>query len=204
MGDVVGRETLPLRKMFRFDASKDGGSGGKGDDDDKDEAGGAGGSGGKDAENWDGFLEGQPENVQKLYKEHTDGLRSALQSERDQRKGLAKEVAETAKKLKEGSEERKALEDQAAKLEEAEQRAGFFEEAAKPEIGCSNPRLAFLGAQEIGAFDQRGNANWEVIKKQFPELFKKTTPKSNAGDGTDKPPSGESGMNAFIRKAAGR
>ena len=160
---------------------------------------------GNETRTWEAVLEGLPEDVRTLYDEHVKGLKNALKSERDQRKALADQLRDAMKDLEEGSKAQKALESFTQKLEAAEQRAAFFEEAARPEIGCTNPRLAYLAAQEIEAFDRRGNPNWDVLKKQFPELFGKTrTPSANAGAGAggQTPKGGD--MNAFIRRSAGR
>ena len=159
---------------------------------------------GNETRTWEAVLEGLPEDVRALYDEHIQGLRSALDAERGQRRDLARQLREATQGLEEGSQARDALESVTARLEAAEQRAAFFEEAARPEIGCTNPRLAYLAAQEIEAFDRRGNPNWDVLKKQFPELFRKTkTPSANAGSGADQTPKGGD-MNAFIRRSAGR
>ncbi len=161
--------------------------------------------GGETPENWEQFLEGQPEGVRTLYEAHTQGLRSALQSEREQRSDLARQLREATGQLEEGSEAREALERLNGQLESAQRRADFYEEAARPEIGCTNPRLAFLGAQEVEAFDRRGNVNWERLKEQFPELFGQSrTPPANAGSGTGSDAPRDFDINAAIRAATGR
>ncbi len=159
-----------------------------------------------DFETW---LKEQPEEIRKLYDSHTAGLRSALQSERSQRNDLARQLREAASKAEQGSEAQKNLAETAAKLEEAESRASFFEEATKPEIGCTNPRLAYLAARESQAVDGKGRINWEALKNAYPELFKPkgastTAPAGNAGAGTGTQPPPKFDMNASIRKAAGR
>jgi len=167
---------------------------------------GAGGAGqtGQAAATWETFLQQQPENVKTLFDVHVTGLKSALQSERDQHKDLAKQLREATEKLEKGSDARKELEALGGRLEIAEQRAAFYEDAAKPEIGCVNAKLAWLAAQEIEAFDRRGNVNWESLKKAFPELFR-TGGSGNAGSGTGGTGTpGGSGMNEMIRRAAGK
>jgi len=160
---------------------------------------------GNETQTWEAFLGAQSDDVKALHEGHVKGLRSALGSERDQRKDLASQLQDAAKKLEKGSEAQKALEEASGKLEAANQRADFYAEASKPEIGCSNAKLAYIAAQEIGAFDSRGNVNWEVLKQQFPELFKgKPVAKGNAGSGAGQTGGGKAGMNEFIRAAAGR
>lgn len=158
-------------------------------------------------ETWDAFLAAQPETIRGLYEQHTTGLTSALKSERQQRQQFEKELRDAAAKLQEGSEARTRLEKMSADLEGANRRAEFYEEAVRPEIGCSNPKLAFLAASDAGLFDSRGNPNWEQVKKQFPELFKGTggTPPGGAGSGAGggTPPGGKSNMDDFIRREAG-
>ena len=163
------------------------------------------GGDGTSPESWETWLESQSEEVRALYEEHTSGLRSALQGERQQRSDLARQLREATAALEEGSEARTTLEQVTAELEVTERRAEFYEQATRPEIGCANVRLAYLAAQEIDAFDRRGNVNWERLKEQFPELFKQTrAPAGNAGTGTQASPGGDGGMNAIIRRATGR
>ena len=157
---------------------------------------------------FEAWLGAQDDAIKGLYQEHTKGLKSALQSEREARKAesakLSKELRDATKKLEEGSEARKALEDATARLEAAEARAAFYEEANKPEIHCSNARLAFIAAQESGAIDAKGRIAWESLKMQFPELFQMKVPPASAGAGTQAQPSKGAGMNQFIRAASGR
>jgi hypothetical protein len=158
---------------------------------------------------FDAWLAEQDDTIKGLYESHTAGLKNALRAEREQRRtesvDLLKQLREATKGATEGSEAKKALEGVTARLEQAELRAGFFEDAAKPEIGCANPRLAFIAAQEIGAIDGKGRVHWDDLRSQFPELFRKqTTGSGNAGAGTGTPPTGRLDMNAVLRRAAGR
>ena len=157
-------------------------------------------------QNWDEVLAGLPEEHRNLYQNHTNGLRSALENERAQRRDLAKQLREATTKMEEGSAARQALEKATADMEAAEQRASFYEDATRPEVGCGNVRLAYIAAQEIDAFDRRGNANWDALKKAFPELFVKPKPPSgNAGAGVNNNvPSRPFNMNDAVRHAAGR
>jgi hypothetical protein len=153
---------------------------------------------------WETVLEGLPEDARALYEGHTQGLRSALESEREQRKNLARQLREATEALEEGSDARTQLETLTQTAEAAEQRAAFYEEAAGQ--GVKNFRLAWLAAQEIDAFDRRGNVQWESLKEAFPELFqvKQGSAPGNAGAGTQQAPSGGSDMNTIIRRGAGR
>lgn len=159
---------------------------------------------------WDTWLGDQPREVQTLIDTHTKGLRTALQSERQQRSDLAKQLREATKGLEKGSEIQKSMEAVTAKLEQAELRARFFEDAAKPDVNCTNPRMAMLAAQELSAIDGHGKIDWSAIKTAFPEIFRQASkvPQGNAGAGTGSPPptgmDPGKAMNALIRKAAGR
>lgn len=158
-------------------------------------------------QNWDEILATLPEGQQELYNQHVHGLRNALESERSQRSDLARQLREATSQLEEGSEARQSLEELSGQLEVAEQRTAFYEDALRPEVGCRNPRLAFVAAQEIGAFDRRGNPNWDQIKKAFPELFaqpRQSAPPAGAGAGTNTQPTSPFDMNQAIREAAGR
>lgn len=159
---------------------------------------------------WDTWLGDQPETVQALVDSHTKGLKTALQSERQQRADLAKQLREATKGLEKGSDLEKNMTALTAKLEQAELRARFFEDASKPDVNCTNPRMAMLAAQELGAIDGHGRINWDAIKTVFPEIFRQARPpQGNAGAGTAVPPPGGStdpskAMNSLIRRAAGR
>lgn len=156
-------------------------------------------------ETWDAFMEDQPEPVKSLFEGHVQGLRTALDTERGQRKDLEKQLRQISSQLEEGSAAKKQLEELSASLDAATQRVAFYE-SAPPEL--VNPKLGWLAAQEIDAFDRRGNVNWDAVKTAFPELFKpakQPAPPANAGSGsggggTPKP----FDMNAALREAAGR
>jgi hypothetical protein len=49
-----------------------------------------------DQKTWDTILAGLPEDVRKLYEEHTNGLKSALSSEREKSKGVAAQLKKLA------------------------------------------------------------------------------------------------------------
>jgi hypothetical protein len=154
--------------------------------------------------NFDSWLGEQPEHVRSGLDAHTAGLRSALESERTQRKQFSKELRDLTAKAEQGSEAQKTLGEMTSRLEQAEQRAAFYEEAGRAEIACSNPRAAFLVASAEGLFTKRGDPDWPAIKAAAPELFgRKTTPPGNAGSGNGSPPASPS-MNDFIRAASGR
>ena len=150
---------------------------------------------------WFGKL---PPHEQEGLDNHTAALRNALESERSQRKEFSKQLRDLTAKAEKGSEAEKTLGEMSSRLEQAEQRAAFYEEAGKPENGCSNPRAAFLVASAEGLFTKRGDPDWPAIKSAAPELFgRKTIPNGNAGVGNGSPPA-QASMNDFIRAASGR
>ena len=159
----------------------------------------------KAPETWDAYLEGLPADVKALYEAHTTGLRNTVQATRQERDALTQQLAGIQKALgKDPVEAKRLIETMAADLESARLRADFFEAASKPEIGCSNPRMAMLMAQEIGAVDAKGRINWDAVKQAAPELFQKRAPDGRAGAGTGSPPVTKIDMNTLLRRAAGR
>jgi hypothetical protein len=155
--------------------------------------------------NFDSWLGEQPDHIKAGLEQHTAGLKNALDAERNQRKEFGKQLRDLTAKAEKGSEAEKALGEMSSRLEVAEQRAAFYEEAGRPEIGCSNPKAAFLVAAAEGLFTKRGDPDWPAIKAAMPELFgRKTTPPGNAGSGNGSPPAQGGNMNEFIRAAAGR
>jgi hypothetical protein len=154
---------------------------------------------------FDQWFPSQDKAIQDLVQGRLQALEGTLRAQKGERENLTKQIKDLAAKAEKGSETQKALEDVSAKLDAETRRADFFEDAAKPDIGCSNPRLAYLAAQQAGAIDQKGRINWDVLKQQFPELFKpKSPPPASAGAGTSNPPAAKNSMNDYIRHAAGR
>jgi len=183
-----------IKSQPYFDADKDAG-GTTGDD-------GAGKQ--KDApQSFEGWLDTQDEPIINLYQEHIKGLKNTVSATRQERDDLAKQLKDLAGKADKGSEMEKALNENIQKLEIAERRARFIEDAIKPEIGCRNPKAAWLLANADGLFDRKGSPDWAAIKDAAPEIFGKPNASGNAGTGTEKPPN-KNDMNTFIRAAAGR
>lgn len=152
---------------------------------------------------WEAWVEAQDDSVKGLIDGHVKGLKSALDNERTQRGDLAKQLRDVTAKAEKGSELESALTEVSAQLEAAERRAAFYEDAGRPEIGCSNPKAAFALAQAEDLFDRRGQVDWDALKTAAPELFRTHVPQGNAGAGTGSPPPAASSMNDFIRRAAG-
>lgn len=152
---------------------------------------------------FDTWIAGQDEAVKQMLGEHTRGLKSALESERDGRKQLEKQLRDLAGKAEAGSEAQQQLTQVADQMAEADRKADFYE--AAHEAGVSNLKLAYLVAQQEELFDRKGNVDFAALKASYPELFGgKPKVKGNAGDGTNNNQPGARDMNAFIRTAAGR
>jgi len=157
-----------------------------------------------DAITWEAVLAGLTDEAKTLYQDHTSGLTSALDKERDARKDQEKSLRDLAKQAEAGSDAQKQLTEIADKLVTETKRADFFQEAAKPEIGCRSTKAAFTLALADDLFDKRGNVNWTALKESYPELFGVTPkPTADAGAGRNTGIAGES-VDDRIRKAAHR
>ena len=151
---------------------------------------------------FDEWIKGQGDDVQDLFDGYVSGLRSALDSERNERKSLAKQIKDLGKQAEEGSELRQQLTNLTTALESVQRRTAFYESAPGD---VANLKLAYLAASDAGMVDDDG-VDWQAMRQRFPELFKRTVvPAGNAGSGA-----GQNGaqpphtMNDFIRGAAGR
>ena len=153
--------------------------------------------------NFEEWIGTQDEATKQAYNNHITGLKNTVTATRQERDAFKKQLQELLPKAEKGSELESALTELSTKLEVTEKRAVFAEEAVKPEIGCMNPKAAWLVAVADDLFDRRGNPDWNAIKQSAPELFKKKDAQGNAGSGTrTQLPTG--GMNQAIRSMAGR
>lgn len=163
---------------------------------------------GADEQPFEAWLGAQDEATRQRIDGHTGGLRTALQTEREQRRAFERQVKELSGKLEQGSDARAQLEQMSSQLAEQQRRADFYEEAVPARI--RNPKLAYIAAKDAGLIDGRsGKVNMDGLKQQFPELFeqKAPPPQGNAGAGTGGQQlelTGNEAMNAGIRRAAGR
>ena len=136
---------------------------------------------------FEAWLEGQSDEVKTRFDEGTQGLRSALKSERENVKTLSNQLNE----LKDAAEKGSALEQQITalqdKLRESERHANFVDGAAG--AGCTNAKAAYKLAKRDGTPD------WAAIKETAPEFFQKPVKAAgNAGSGTNTDPSAGSKM----------
>ena len=153
---------------------------------------------------YDSWLGSQPEDVKTLVEHNIQGLKSALQSERQQRQQLADQLRDAAKGVT--GDAKAALDKLSSDLEAVQLRANFFEDAAKPDVGCTNPRLAFIAADQAGLIDKKGRVNWAEMRAQYPELFRQANAvgRGSADGGAGGGRRTAVSMNDYIRKAAGR
>lgn len=161
---------------------------------------------------WADYLATQDDEVKGLYEKDVQGLKTALASEREEKKGLERQVRDLAGKAEAGSEAQKNLTELADKIAEGDRRTNFYEDAHKE--GVSNLKLAYTIAVQDDLFDRKGVADLDKLKKNYPELFsaKRETPPAGkggagAGAGGGKQPGGGGGggdMNSLIRGASGR
>lgn len=191
-----------IRRYILFDANAGGGGGNSGSGSE-----GNGNSAGSSSDNgltYETWHESLPQEQKTLIANHTQSLKGALDSERETRKGLEKQVRDLAKKADAGSETQTQLTKLADDLQAADRKADFYEAAHT--AGVKNLKLAFTVAVADEMFDKHGRVNFDEMKKSYPELFLgKTTPAGNAGDGTHQNhPAGSNDMNALIRRRAGR
>ncbi len=147
---------------------------------------------------------GQEPEAQTFDLAYVKQLRQEAAEARTQKQELGRQVRDLLPKAEKGSELEKALEKLQGDLENERLRADFADAAVRPEIGCSNPRVAFLIAHDIAAIGARGRIDWDAIKQAAPELFLKRAPDGRAGVATGSPPVTKIDMNSLIRRAAGR
>lgn len=142
---------------------------------------------------------------QEVLDTHIDGLKSALKSERDERKAVERQLRDLAKQADEGSELRSQLDRMAADAQMATAKAEFFQ--AGHAANVKNLRLAWLAATDAGLVDAKtGECDFGKLKQVAPELFaqKPTLGGNNAGNGATQTGAAQPSMNDWLRSAAGR
>jgi hypothetical protein len=156
---------------------------------------------------FDKWLEGQPDEIKDLLGDHTAGLKSALETERSERKSLSAQLKALSKNTGDGDELKTKLDELSGKVEETDSRATFFEQAH--EAGVKNLRLAYLAAKEFDIYSKRtGEWDFGKLKTLAPELFatnqKAPVPSGNAGSGAGQSGVASPSVNNVIRRMAGR
>lgn len=193
--------------MFFTPDKGDGGDGGNGEGDPpgtKDKDKGKGGKGDPTPPTFETWYNGLDATSRDLVDGNVKGLKGALATERDARTKAEDDLRGVAGKLEKGSEAQKEVLRLADDVAENTKKADFYEDAH--EAGVSNLKLAFYIATNEGLFDKRGNVNFEGLKKDYPELFGKSSRGSsaNAGEGGAGNLTPEPTMTGWIRREAGR
>lgn len=147
------------------------------------------------------WLRAQPEDARAAYDTHTRSLQSGLERERETNKTLRRELKTIAAQAEGATKQ--DLDALSERLAVADRRIDFYRLALRE--GVPNVDLAWLAAQEIGAFDKHGVPDFQTLKAQYPELFpQRRKPAAQAGAGTNGETPSSTDMNAFIRRSAGR
>lgn len=156
------------------------------------------------AATFESWYKAQAADVQGMVDDHVDGLRSALNTERSERKAQEKRLKEIQKQADEGGDVKVQLQQLSDEMSAATARAAFFEAAHAAEV--RNLRLAWLAANDAGLVDKRtGAVDFAELRKAAPELFvTKVPPPANAGSGARQDGVAKPGMNEFLRAATGR
>lgn len=150
---------------------------------------------------FEGWLSAQDETVKSLYTTHTNGLKSALSSEREANQAAQKQLRDLAKRADKGSELEAALTKQADDLSALEKQSAFKDRAHT--AGVRNLKLAFLAANQAGLVNDKGECDFSKLRAEYPELFL-APPPGNGGNGTNSAQGAGSTMNDLIRRGAGR
>lgn len=136
-----------------------------------------------------------------LLEGHTSKLKTALESERKTRKELSERVRDLTKQAEDGSKTQAELQKISDQLTQYQRRVAVYDSAPTDLI---NFRLAGLLIEAENLYDPRGGVDWDTVRKQAPELFRKFAPPGNAGTGLGAGPQKKPSMNDLIRRAAGR
>ena len=157
-----------------------------------------------DAVTFEGWYKTLDTTAQGLVDDHIDGLKSALNAERNERKGVEKRLRELAKQAEGGQDIQAQLQQMTEAMAAANSQAAFFEAAHAANV--RNLRLAWLAATDAGLVDKKtGAVDFGELRKVAPEVFAaRTIPPADAGAGSQQNGVGRPSMNDFLRTAAGR
>lgn len=160
-------------------------------------------------ESWFGALPEDAKTIaQKWLDKEAAGLKSALTSERGERKTDRQQFqTQLTDAIAKASGEGKAeLEKISASLSESGTRSDFYADAH--EAGAGDLRLAWAAVKEYELYDRKGNPDIEALKTKCPYLFQsaaKPVPSVGAGSGTKTPPATveEDPLRAAVARARG-
>lgn len=146
-------------------------------------------------ETFDGWLGKQDATIKGLVDSHVGGLKSALESERTDRKEVQRQL-NALKAIGDPTELQGKVAQLQATLDEQTVRNEFAEDAHTK--GVTNIKLAYLAAKDAGLLGKKDC--WENLQTLAPELFqKKTAPPAAAGTGSGAQPNAAPTMNDFLR-----
>ena len=152
---------------------------------------------------FDGWYKTLDAPVQGVVDDHIDGLRTALNTERNERKGMEKRLRDIQKQAESGQDIQAQLQQVTEEMGTATAKVAFFEAAHAANV--RNLRLAWLAAQDAQLVDKKtGAIDFNELRKVAPELFAaKTIPTGNHGSGSQQDGVSKPGMNDFLRAATG-
>lgn len=169
-------------------------------------------------EDFDAWLASQAEDMRTLvgglHEKKVSGLRTALQSEREERKTERRkwqdQAAEAAKAT--GAEKDSALKALQADItsageraDAANARADFFADAH--DAGVQDVRTAWAAIREYELYDRKGHPDIAALKERCPYLFlapRPTPPRVDAGAGANLPPAAANDFDSNLRRLTGR
>lgn len=168
-----------------------------------------GGAGGAATETFDyaKFSEGLDEatrtGITKHYETQTAGLKSALDSEREQSKNHEKALKAALAKAEKGSEMETQLNAALTEIQDSKKYIAYLEGASSQ--GIVNPAAAWTLLKADGLFRADGSPDFELLKKNHPYMFTEKKPAdSKGGAGAEGDQKTGLTMNEIIRQAAGR
>lgn len=139
---------------------------------------------------------------QELVDTHVDGLKTALKSEREEKKALERKLKDLTKQATEGSELHQQLTALQTELQTTSAKATFMEQAIAAKV--ANPRLAWLAATDGQLVNMRtGECDFGKLREVAPEVFqqKPAATTINAGSGAGQNGVKQADMNSLIRDA---
>lgn len=138
-----------------------------------------------------------PDEHKELIKQRYAPLENTLTRLKDERKSLREKIAGIQQDAKLSADEKIAA--MQTQLQEAESKASFFESLP---AGIKNPRNAYVLAKANDCINSDGTLNKAKFKETCPELFVKTVPPVNGGNGGGGNPN-PTDFNANLRRLAG-
>lgn len=189
----------------------EGGSGGSGGGSGAGDGGSGAGEGGAASAAFDfaGFTAKLDEPTRTGLTAHLEasekGLKSALQTEREQRSAIEKQLGDLKAKAEKGSELEKQLEGMQGSLKTMSMQTAFYEAAVG--AGCADIALAWAAARmnEDKFFKRDGSPDIDALKLAHPSLFADAKkPNAQAGSGAGSgggagTPGKNDAINALIR-----